>query len=100
MAASGALAYLGRRNKQQSDTPKHVHTVCIRLFTYIATQKQILKFDLVIAEVFTLAPPCLQGILYHAKTYTRTANFKHYCIATTIKTGTLTILCREYNSNH
>ena len=30
----------------------------------------------------------------------RTANFKHYYIATNIETGILTILCREYTSNY
>ena len=58
MAASGVLAYLGRGNTQQSGTPKHMYTVCIRMFTYIRSQ-----IDLVIVKVITLALPTLLGML-------------------------------------
>ena len=79
LATLGVLAYLGVENTQQSDTPKHMRTVCIRMFTYIHSQ-----LDLVIVEVITLALPTLLAIGMLVQTDIRTANFKHYYIATNI----------------
>ena len=48
---------------------------------------KIPPFDLLVWGSLRLAP-------------IRTANFKHYYIATNIEIGILTILCREYTSSY
>ena len=45
-----SASLLRQGNTQQSDTPKYMHIVCIRIFTYIRNQ-----LDLVIVEMITLA---------------------------------------------